>query len=132
MEFPLLTNELAARIHRCHEAYVLSSMAQTQQEPGNPPHIRIDRFDTATVCLSEAVDWEEVNRISGIETLDDQQLDASLAYVRGFGIRCHFEMAPAILNKDLLGRLSSRGLSPSRFWTILYGAPLAMEPTSAQ
>ena len=121
-----MTRELAARIQGCHDAYHLSSMTASQQEPGNPYRIRIERFGTATACLSEVVRWEEVNRIVGIETVSDPQLDDLLALFRDLQIQCHFDMEPGILTKDLARRLMERGFYPSQCLTVLYGVPRAI------
>ena len=131
MPVPVMTKQLAKRVHHSLTSLTVAGLASAQQQPGNPFGIELRRFGSATAILAArapADGWW--NRVVGLQPDDASQIDDIVAFYRKYGRRCHVDLEPLTLTEAITSRLAAHRFHPVANGTLLYGVADAGMPQS--
>src|SRR5215212_813344 len=129
MHVPVMTKQLASRLHQALTSLTVAGLASAQQQPGNPFGIELRRFGSATAILADnapADGWW--NRVVGLQPADAAQIDNIVAFYREHGRRCHVDLDPLTLTEAIARRLAALGFYPIANGTLLYGLAASVVP----
>jgi len=129
MQVPMMTRQLASRLHQALTSLTVAGLSSAQQQPGNPFGIEIRRFGSLTAILAArapADGWW--NRVVGLQPADAAIVDDIVAFYREHGRRCHVDLDPLTLTEAIARRLAARGFYPVANGTLLYGLATANMP----
>lgn len=124
MLLPMMTPQLAQRIEQNDVDYSLSRLGGMQEAEGNPLHIEVRRYGSATAFMIEA--WPDFwygNKVLGLEPSSESHLDEIVDLFGKHKLDFRFEIMPGNMNSSLAARLHKLGFCQMSFNTAIYGQP---------
>lgn len=131
MTVPVLTPDLVARIVWVKNSVTLSRIGRIAKIEGNPLGAAAREFGHVLATMMPKFPERWWDRVGGIAAGDEGLIDEILAWYRGAGLSCAFEIVPHQSNDELLKALAARGYYQSGFRTKLYGVPESNQSSTA-
>jgi GNAT superfamily N-acetyltransferase len=125
MTFPVLTQEVAARIERCLAEAGEARRRHVAGLPDNPLDFQVRRFEhiEAVACRRPVAHYGYFSGLRGVRSGDGPLLEAPLAWLREQGVAPSLSVSPFFADDALLADLARLGLRASGFMSVLYGRP---------
>ncbi|WP_193556192.1 GNAT family N-acetyltransferase [Paenibacillus ginsengarvi] len=128
----LPSETLIQALESSESAYMADRMTAIRNRPGNPEGVEMERFGSALCLYSKSMPWPAFNTVKGLTSADIDFVDPILDFYRARGRKAQVEIVPSRADRQLLERLSSRGLYQSGFHTSLYADPAAFHEDERQ
>ena len=123
MNFPLLTEKLAAQFEKCDTYYIGGRLQALEKLEGNPYGADVRQFDGATGMLVRSMPSNPVfNRVADFGTDQGDRLDEITEWYAANKVNCRFDIVPGQATPQLLRQLAEGGFYQSGFYTVLYGS----------
>jgi GNAT superfamily N-acetyltransferase len=119
-----VTRDLTLRLEAAEAAYCEAKLRALEADGGNARGVEIARLGGSVLLSIQSARYNpSYNRAMCFSQGDAAHLDEILAWLRDRSDRFWFDVAPALVDETVTGRLAGAGLYPSFFLNVVYTAP---------
>ena len=131
MDVPIVTQELARRLEAAEAEYHEAKLTALRADDGNSRGVEIARLGRSVLLsIQSRRQNPSYNRAMCFSTDDQEHLHGILEWLRERAEAFWFDVAPALVDGAVLGRLADASLCPVFFLNVVYTTPREQEAAS--